>query len=143
MHFRLLYDCIIHCSIVCIGLTLFAGCQPPGVVVNLQLFETHLNSVKLNEYPALKVYYGGALSEIPLKSIHELNIDHTMVIQYEDELYYGARIVLKDGTAILPSEKNSNYQPFVSIQNSISGKRGSETFRIDLKDVSRIAIVQR
>jgi hypothetical protein len=107
------------------------------------MFETHLNSVKLNENPSLKVYYGGALSEIPLKSIHELYIDHTMVIQYEDELYYGARIVLKDGTSILPSEKNSKDQPFVSIQNSISGKRGKEKFKICLKDVSRIAIEQR
>lgn len=143
MRFRLLSEFTIHCILASLGLTLQAGCQPPGVVVNLQMFETHLNSVKLNEHPSLKVYYGGALSEIPLKSIQEINIDHTMVIQYEDELYYGARIVLKDGTSILPSEKNSKDQPFVSIQNSISGKRGNEKFKICLKDVSRIAIEQR
>jgi hypothetical protein len=139
----LLNEYTIHLIIIFAGLALLTGCQPPGVVVNLQKFETHLNSVKLSEYPALKVYYGGALSEIPLKSIHELNIDHTMVVQFEDELYYGAQIVLNDGTAILPSQKNSKFQPFVSIQNSISGKRGNETFKIGLKDVSRIQIEQR
>lgn len=143
MRFRLLNEHSIHLTIIFAGLTLLTGCQPPGVVANLQAFETHLNSVKLSEYPALKVYYGGALSEIPLKSIHELNIDHTVVTQYEDELFYGAHIVLKDGTAILPSQKNSKFLPFVSIQNSISGKRGNETFRIGLKDVSRIVIEQR
>lgn len=143
MRFRLLSEYTIHLMIVFIGLTLLIGCQPPGVVVNLQKFETHLNSIKLSEYPALKVYYGGALSEIPLKSIHELNIDHTIVIQYDDELYYGAQIVLKDGTAILPSQKNSKFLPFVSIQNSIAGKRGNEKFKIGLKDVSKIAIEQR
>ncbi|HEX2955242.1 MAG TPA: hypothetical protein VHO70_00315 [Chitinispirillaceae bacterium] len=140
MHFRLLNDTKIHCNIFFIGLTLLTGCQPPGVVVNLQKFETHLNSVKLCEYPSLKVYYGGALSEIPLKSIKELNIDHSLVVQYEDELYFGARIVLKDGTAIQPSQKESKLLPFVSIQNTISGKRGSEKFSIGLKDVSRIEI---
>jgi hypothetical protein len=143
VHSRLLYRFAIYCSVISIGLTLLTGCQPPGVVVNLQKFETHLNSVKLSEYPALKVYYGGALSEIPLKSIHELNIDHTIVLQYEDELYYGAQIVLKDGTAILPSQKNSKFLPYISIQNSISGKRGNEKFKIGLKDVSKIAIEQR
>jgi hypothetical protein len=125
------------------GLILLTGCQPPGVVVNLQKFETHLNSIKLAEYPALKVYYGGALSEIPLKSIKELDIDHSIVTQYEDELYFGARIVLKDGTAILPSQKNSKFLPFVSIQNSISGKRGDEKVTIGLKDVTKIEIERR
>lgn len=143
MRSRLLNEFTIHCSVVICGLTLLTGCQPPGVVVNLQKFETHLNSIKLSEYPALKVYYGGALSEIPLKSIHELDIDHSVVVQYEDELYFGARIVLKDGTAILPSQKNSKNLPYVSIQNSIFGKRGNEKFQIGLKDVSRIEIEQR
>jgi hypothetical protein len=133
----------IHCSIFFIGLMLFTGCQPPGVVVNLEKFETHLNSMKLSEYPALKVYYGGALSEIPLKSIRELDIDHSAVVQYEDELYFGARIVLNDGTAILPLQKNSKSLPYVSIQNSLSGKRGNEKFTIGLKDVSKVKIEQR
>jgi hypothetical protein len=133
----------IHCIIVFGGLMSLTGCQAPGVVVNLEKFETHLNSMKLNDYPALKVYYGGALSEIPLKSIHEIDIDHSAVVQYEDELFFGARIVLKDGTAILSSQKNSKSLPYVSIQNTLSGKRGNEKFTIGLQDVSKIEIEQR
>lgn len=103
----------------------------------------NLNSMKLDEFPALKVFFGGAVSEIPLKSIKELVIDHSNMIQYEDELYYSARIVLKDGTTISPNQKSSNYLSFISVQNTISGKRGYESFKIGLQDVERIEIQQK
>jgi hypothetical protein len=124
-------------------MALVIGCQPPGVVTNRQEFNMNLNSMKLDEFPALKVFFGGAVSEIPLKSIQELVIDHSNMIQYEDELYYSARIVLKDGTTISPNQKSSNYLSFISVQNTISGKRGYESFKIGLQDVERIEIHQK
>jgi hypothetical protein len=112
-------------------------------VINRQDFETHLSSIKLTEYPTLKVYYGGTLSEIPLKEILEVTIDHSKMVQYEDELYYSAKIVLKDGASISPTQKDSKVRPFISVQNSLTGKRGNEIYKIGLQDVGRIEIGQK
>lgn len=143
MHIRLMRPDTLQVNLLLLIMVLIYGCQPPGIVTNHQKFITHLNSMRLDEFPALKVYYGGVLSEIPLKSLQELVIDHSNVIQYEDELYYGARIVLKGGTSIQSNQKDSKFLPFVSVQNTITGKHNSESFKIGLQDVSRIEIHQR
>jgi hypothetical protein len=143
LHTRLMRTDDLCANVLLLIMVLIYGCQPPGIVTNRQKFNTHLNSIKLNEFPALKVYYGGAICEIPLKSLQELVIDHSNVIQYDDELYFGAKIVLKNGMSIKSNQNDSKFLPYVSVQNTIIGRHNSETFQIGLQDVARIEILQR
>ena len=117
----------------------FMGCSVSGMVTDRSKFGTSLNKMKLEEYPALKVYHGGAVREIPLKDISSISLDPSKTIINDNELFYRAEISLKGSNEVRSSGKDES-QIFVSIQNVLCGKKGKDKFSISLDNVSLIEI---
>lgn len=142
MHFKLKSNTICYALFILNVLFFASGCMVPGSVINHEQFETKLTSMKLIEYPSFKVYYGGSIREITLRDIKTIIIDPSSMIQYENELYYGADILLKDGSGIFSTEKDktNRTKSFISIQNVLFGKRDREQFKINLGNIARIDV---
>ena len=142
MHFKLKINTIYSVSFYLSVLFFVSGCMLPGSVINHEQFETNLTSMKLAEYPAFKVYYGGSIREIPLRDVKTIVIDPSSMIQFENELYYGAEILLKDGSGIFSTEKDktNRTKTFISIQNVLLGKRDREFFRINLGSIAQLDV---
>jgi hypothetical protein len=120
-----------------------SGCAVSGVIVDLARYETSLKNIKVENGSALKIYHGGSFRLIPLNQLASIDIRPSETIVFENELYYGADIVLKGGKQISPSENDltSRAKSFVGVQSSIIGKNGRENVKIGLEKVSRITIL--
>jgi len=116
-----------------------SGCSVNGKVTDFSQIETSLNNMHLEENPCLKVYHGGAVREIPLKSISSVSIDPSNSKTIEDELFYSGEVVLVNGGRITPQNDNKT-TVFISVQNILTGKNNGQSFKIGLENVSRITI---
>jgi hypothetical protein len=133
----------ISAGVLTIATALFVGCASQTAFVTDQAETvTRLENVKLEESPALKILLGGAVREIPLKDISELEVDAGESTVFERELYFVAHIRLLESSKYLmffqKSLDNQTATPlkcFVNIRNTIKGERGSETYRIPLEKV--------
>jgi hypothetical protein len=115
------------------------GCSVNGKVVDFSQVETPLNNMHLEENPCLKIYHGGAVREIPLKSISSVSIDPSSSKTIENELFYSGEVILVNGGRIT-SQKENKAAVFVSVQNMLVGTNKGESFKIGLENVSRIMI---
>ena len=142
MHFRLVLANKYCRSVLPWILFTITGCSLPGVVVNHERFETALTFMKLDEYPAFKVYYGGSIREVKLKDVKVLTVDPSNMLSYDNELYYSAELVMKNGSTIVSSERDNTRRTrvYVSIQNTLSGKNNGVLFKTSIGNVSRIEI---
>lgn len=130
----------IYRALAATACVLLFGCALSGKVVDSSRFETSLHDMRLEEFPALKVYHGGVVEEIPLRGINSLKIDPSTATNVEDELFYSAEVLLSNGSRIT-SQKN-NDKVFVSVQNTLCGKSKDEKFRIGLENISQISITR-
>ncbi len=117
-------------------------CALSGSIVDHGRFETKLSDMRLKNYPALKVFYGGGRRNIPLKLVNTVIIDPSSTISIDNELYFSADITLKDGTRIKSLDKDQTKltKAFVSVQNVLVGKNEDDLFIIGLEDVARIVV---
>lgn len=115
------------------------GCSVNGKVVDFSQIETPLENMYLKENPYLKVYHGGAVREIPLKSINSVIIDPSSSKTIENELFCSGEVVLVNGGKITAPGENKT-AVFISVQNTLVGKNKGERFKIGLENVSRILI---
>lgn len=117
-------------------------CALSGSVIDQGRFETKLQDMHLVHHPALKIYHGGSIREIPLKLINTVVIDPSITITVNNELYFAADITLKDGTRIKSLDKDQSMltHAFISVHNTITGKNEHETFEIGIENISRIVI---
>jgi hypothetical protein len=121
-------------------LAVFAGCihTRTAMVIDRSETSTVLKHCALEEYPYFKVVLGGAVHEIPLSDVRMLKIDPGTSIVFEREMYYAAEVILKDGSVLSQSGKantTTQGQCYVAINNTLTGKRNKETFRIPLQNV--------
>jgi hypothetical protein len=115
------------------------GCAPSGIIIDREQFETPVKKMYLKEYPYLKICHGGILQQIPLRQIQLIKIDPASSILYENELYYGADLIFKNGGKINTSKDNV-LSAYVSVENTVIGKSKEQSFLITLDNVKQIKI---
>ncbi len=116
------------------------GCAPSGIIIDREQFETPVKKMYLKDYPYLKVCHGGILQQIPLRQIQLIKIDPASSILYENELYYGADLIFKNGGKIDSSKGNDVHSAYVSIENTVIGKSKEQSFSITLDNIKQIKI---
>jgi hypothetical protein len=119
-----------------------AGCALSGSVVDKGRFETSLTDMRLKNNPALVVFHGGSSRMIPLKFVNTCIVDPTRSLTYENKLYFGADITLKNGSRITSFDKDNtaSTRVYLLVQDILIGKNDKECFIIRLEDVARIVV---
>ena len=77
------HEKIFLCLFICIAVY---GCSITGKIVDHNKFETTVERMRLEEYPDLKIYYGGGIREIPLKIVNSIKIEPAHKFFFENEL---------------------------------------------------------
>ncbi|MCU0608877.1 MAG: hypothetical protein MUF22_03805 [Chitinispirillaceae bacterium] len=110
-----------------------------SVITDRSDTRTTVTHMKLEGSSKLKVLLGGAVREIPISGVRLLKIDAAESMTVRGEIYYSAQVILKDGSVIVQTGQGSMQSKcFVCINNSLSGKRRDENYRIGLKDVVQV-----
>lgn len=122
--------------IFCSGLTL-CGCALSGTVVDKSQHSAELKKVKLQKYPALKVYCGGARRELPLKAVKVCRIDTSVTTSVDGELYLGAEIELSDGSSFGAPDKG---KCFISADNGLVGRSDHGKYSVTFDNVISFTI---
>ena len=133
-------------AISVLSMTLLFGCAArTAVVTDQNETNTNLRDLKLEESPYLKIVMGGAIREIPLNDVLVLEIDPATSTVFERELYFSARLRLRESSTYLKllqvyrEQTSSTPIPcFISIRNTLQGKHSSETYRIPLDKLVEI-----
>jgi len=125
---------LLFLPVVCV---MTAGCAVSGSVIDRGQFETPLKKMRLEEYPALKVYCNGGTKELSLSAVSTVKIDTRESATIGRELYFGTEVTLKDGSRITSGSKGKCY---ISIQNTITGNNKGEYYKITLDNVSQINV---
>lgn len=137
---------LVAVSLLCAGLV-FVSCSavikaltpPSSVITDRSDTRTTVTHLKLDGSSRLQVLLGGALHEIPIRGIRILKIDPTESITVKGEIYYAAQVILKDGSVLVQTGQGSmESKCFVCVNNSLSGKRKNEIYRIELQDVIQV-----
>ncbi|MFP4014067.1 MAG: hypothetical protein ACLFVQ_08300 [Chitinispirillaceae bacterium] len=121
---------------LCVGLTV-CGCALSGTVVDKSEHRAELKKVKLQKYPALKVYCGGVRRELPLKVVKTCSIDPSVTTAVDGELYLGAQIELSDGSSLGASDKGTC---FISADNGLVGRSDHGRYSVTFENVSSFTI---
>ncbi len=117
------------------------GCAPSGVIVNREHFSTPVKKMHLRDNPYFKICHGGVIHQIPLKQIQLIKIDPGTSIFYDNELYYSAELIFKNGAKIISSKENKKTTPiYISVENTIIGESKEQSFFITLDNVKQIQI---
>jgi hypothetical protein len=122
-------------------LTVFQ-CAISGSVVDHGNFETKLTKMKLATSPLLKVYYGGGSRMVPLDLVSTIIINPSLSMTYENELYFGADITLKDGTRIKSSDKGRTEltDAYICVQQMLVGMSNGEKYSAGFENILRISV---
>ncbi len=93
-----------------------------------------------SENSVLKVYHGGAIHLIPVKSIRTVQIDGEQTMSYDGDFFISATITLQDGTRKIASGGSDANLCFISINNSIAGKAADGVFTIPISEVTSLEV---
>jgi len=123
-------------------LCLSMGCALSGSVVNTGNIETVVTDMRMEHGRSVKVYYGGASRQIPLKDIQTIVVNPAVPVTIDNVLCYSAVITLKDGTLIQSTEKDESIRTevFVSVQQELVCRRNGERFTTGFEHILRLTV---
>ena len=127
-------------NLISILLVLLAGCSLRATVVDRSEFSTEIKNIHLTGFPAIRIYHGGAIRELPLKSLRMIDIDGTETLTHENEFFLSATIELKDGRRIASTGKRGDNRSFVSVNNTLAGESGGGYYSLSLDNLRQLII---
>ena len=121
---------------VSIAATLCCGCGLTATIKDIAGFETVAKKARLQNDGELEVRHGGSMKSVPLKSIASMTIRLNETAIFDNELYYGAEIKLRDGTMLTSAAgaEFHNAKTFVCTGNALCGatvKKGRVCIPLD------------
>lgn len=117
-----------------------AGCAARGTILDLNSHSTVARRMRLDRGRAMKIKDGGAIKLIPLRRLKSVMLDPMESRTFEQELYYEAKVELKDGTTFSSSGKtiDTESKTYVCVSDVLHARTQRGRVRIGLDRVSKI-----
>ncbi len=119
------------------------GCSISGSITDRAHFEIVAQDMKLEDEQTLRIMHGTTVREVPLSGIADIEIMPEISTVVASELFYGARIVLKNEGALSSAQKNSDStseRVYLSVNNTIRAKTKDATVLVPLDNIFRLTI---